>query len=150
MCSTRCPHRHKLRQQCYLLYIWLPHTVTFNPYLYVEDSWNCTFMSFLLQHRVFYDTVVVFSVESYCRVLLKMYSLFRFKSHRSKFKNFINEKVKKWFYFFTCILPGYVPHESSKEFLKNINLKNKSWFPSEVSRVTSANNPWDDAFSCIT
>ena len=68
MCSTRCPHRHKLRQQCYLLYIWLPHTVTFNPYLYVEDSWNCTFMSFLLQHRVFYDTVVVFSVESYCRV----------------------------------------------------------------------------------
>ena len=73
VCSTRCPHRHKLRQQCYLLYIWLPHTVTFNPYLYVEDSWNCTFMSFLLQHRVFYDTVVVFSVESYCRVLLKMY-----------------------------------------------------------------------------
>ena len=71
VCSTRCPHRHKLRQQCYLLYIWLPHTVTFNPYLYVEDSWNCTFMSFLLQHRVFYDTVVVFSVEPYCRVLLK-------------------------------------------------------------------------------
>ena len=52
------------------------------------------------------------------------YSLFIFKSHKSIFKNFINEKFKKDFFFllfFTCILPGYVPHESSKEFFKNSN-----------------------------
>ena len=30
-----------------------------------------------------------------------------------------NKKFKNWFFFFTCILPCYVPHESSKEFLKN-------------------------------
>ena len=28
------------------------------------------------------------------------------------------------FIFFTCILPDYVPHESSKEFLKNSHFKN--------------------------
>ena len=53
-----------------------------------------------------------------------MYSLFTFKSHKSIFKNFINEKFRKWFYFFTCILPDYVPHESFKEFWKNSHFKN--------------------------
>ena len=36
---------------------------------------------------------------------------------------FINEKLKKTSYFFTCILPNYVPHEISKEFWKIVILK---------------------------
>ena len=52
---------------------------------------------------------------------LTNYSLFTFKSHKSKFKNFINEKFRKWFYFLTCILPDNVPHESSKDFFENIH-----------------------------
>ena len=31
-------------------------------------------------------------------------------------KEFMNEKLKKIIYFFTCILPNYVPHEITKEF----------------------------------
>ena len=39
------------------------------------------------------------------------------KRIRQKFYQFfINEKFKKIFYFFTCILPNYVPHEITKEF----------------------------------
>ena len=52
------------------------------------------------------------------------YSLFIFKSHKSIFKSFINEKFSKSFYFFTCISPGYVPHESFKEFFKNSHIQN--------------------------
>ena len=32
---------------------------------------------------------------------------------------FINKKLKKLFYFLTCILPNYVTHEITKEFWKN-------------------------------
>ena len=35
-------------------------------------------------------------------------------------------------------------------FEKQSFLKHESWFPSEVSRITSANYPWNDAFSGIT
>ena len=39
------------------------------------------------------------------------------KRIRQKFyKFFINEKFKKIFHFFTCILPNHVPHEITKEF----------------------------------
>ncbi len=37
---------------------------------------------------------------------------------------FINEKLKKKSYFFTCILPDYVPHEITKEFWKNCHFEN--------------------------
>ena len=37
---------------------------------------------------------------------------------------FIKEKLKKTFYFLTCILPNYVPHEIRKEFWKNIQFEN--------------------------
>ena len=37
---------------------------------------------------------------------------------------FINEKFKKILYFFTCILPNYVPHEITKEFWKNSHFWN--------------------------
>ena len=34
-------------------------------------------------------------------------------------KDFVNKKLSKQFYSFTCILPDYVSHESPKEFWKN-------------------------------
>ena len=37
---------------------------------------------------------------------------------------FINKKLKKIFYFFTCILPNYVPHDITKEFWKNSHFEN--------------------------
>ena len=40
------------------------------------------------------------------------------------FKEFINKKFIKWLYSFTCILPDYVCHESSKEFWKNTYFEN--------------------------
>ena len=36
---------------------------------------------------------------------------------------FIYKKFKKQFYFFTCILPGYVFNESPKEFWRNSNFE---------------------------
>ena len=40
----------------------------------------------------------------------------RKKTDSSKLKNFISEKFKKVFNFFTCILPDYGAHELTKEF----------------------------------
>ena len=37
---------------------------------------------------------------------------------------FINEKLKKFIYFFTCILPKYVPYEITKEFWKISHFEN--------------------------
>ena len=37
---------------------------------------------------------------------------------------FINKKLKNMFYFFTCILTNYVPHEITKEFWKNSQFEN--------------------------
>ena len=37
---------------------------------------------------------------------------------------FINEKLKRLIYFFTCILPNYVPHEIIKEFWKISHFEN--------------------------
>ena len=46
------------------------------------------------------------------------------KYDSSKLKNFINEKFKKIFNFFTCILPNNVAHDITKEFWKNSNFEN--------------------------
>ena len=39
-------------------------------------------------------------------------------------QDFSNEKFRKQFYFFTCILPDYVSHESLKEFWRNSHFEN--------------------------
>ena len=39
-------------------------------------------------------------------------------------QNFLNEKFKKQFHLFTCILPDYLGHESSQESLKNNHFEN--------------------------
>ena len=53
-----------------------------------------------------------------------MYSLMHKKTEKSISRFFIYKKLKKQFYFFTCILPGYVFNESPKEFWKNSNFEN--------------------------
>ena len=52
------------------------------------------------------------------------YSLMHKKTEKSILRLFIYKKFKKQFYFFTCILPGYVFNESPKEFCKNSNFEN--------------------------
>ena len=46
------------------------------------------------------------------------------KTESSIFKNCINEKFRKQLYFFICILPDYMFHESPKEFWKNNRFEN--------------------------
>ena len=73
-----------------------------------DKSWTTNAIKFVFQFFFFlFPSIRLF------------YSLFRFKSHKSKFKNFINEKFKKRFYFSTCILPDFVSYESPKEFVRN-------------------------------
>ena len=48
----------------------------------------------------------------------------RKKPELSISKNCISEKFRKQLYFFTCILPDYVFHESPKEFWKNSHFEN--------------------------
>ena len=58
------------------------------------------------------------------QVLMPIYSLIRKKSDSTIFKNFVREKFRKQFYFFTCILPDYFSHESHKVFWKNGDFEN--------------------------
>ena len=52
------------------------------------------------------------------------YRLMHEKRDKSIIKNFISKKFRKWFYFFTCILPNYLIHKSQKEFWKNSHFEN--------------------------
>ena len=44
------------------------------------------------------------------------YRLMHEKRDKSKFNIFIIEKVEKILYSFTCILPDYMSHETTKQF----------------------------------
>ena len=46
------------------------------------------------------------------------------KRDKSKFKIFIIEKFKKMLYSFICILPDYMGHEATKQFLKSSHFEN--------------------------
>ena len=46
------------------------------------------------------------------------------KRDKSKFKIFSIEKFKKILCSFTCILPDYMGHEATKQFLKSSHFKN--------------------------
>ena len=54
--------------------------------------------------------------SSNCQQIGTMKTLIRNESDKSVINFFINEKFKKIFYLFTCILPIYMPHEITKEF----------------------------------
>ena len=61
--------------------------------------------------------------EIFIRTKYKIsYTLILYKCHKSNFIKCINEKFRK--YFFTCIVPDYVPHEILKEFWKNSHFEN--------------------------
>ena len=70
----------------------------------------------ILLHFIFVDVSIIFRDLTSTKW---KYRLLHQKRDKSKSKNFINGKFKKWFYFLTCISPDYVSHESSKEFWKN-------------------------------
>ena len=57
-------------------------------------------------------------------------------------KMLLEKSSENGFIFFTCILPDYMTHGIQKEFWKNSHFeKNKCWFPSKVSKLTSAKYP---------
>ena len=91
---------------------------------FAQQHWsNNEFITFFHESWI-YEFFHLFLIKSLQSHFFCCYSLFIFKSHKSIFKKFINEKFRKWFHFCTCILPDYVPHESSKEFVKNSNFEN--------------------------
>ena len=53
-------------------------------------------------------------------------------------------------YFFTCISPDYVPHESTKELLKNNHFKNmRDLFLLVCQNTLRLITPLNDAFSSM-
>ena len=58
------------------------------------------------------------------------YRLMHEKRDKSIFRIFSRKKLRKWCYFFTCMLPDYLTHESKKDFWKNIHFGNtRAGFP---------------------
>ena len=68
------------------------------------------------------------------------------KYDSSKLKNFINEKFKKIFNFLPAFYPIMLLMISPKNFEKMAILKIWRLFSSELSKLTSANYPWNKAF----
>ena len=65
--------------------------------------------------------------KDFCATILiepMFYSLMHKKTDKTIFKNCISEKFRKQLYFFTCISPEYVFHESPKEVRKNNHFEN--------------------------
>ena len=48
------------------------------------------------------------------------------KSPQFSFQFFVCKKFRKWFYFFTCILPDYVVHEITKKNWPNCHFENRT------------------------
>ncbi len=64
------------------------------------------------------------------------------KTEKSTLNFFIYKKFKKQSYFFTCTLPDYVGHESSKEFWKNRCFENmRAGFPRRCQNSLRQNSP---------
>mgnify|MGYP007048378678 CR=1 FL=1 len=62
----------------------------------------------------------------------------------------VMKSSKNKFYFFTCILPDYVAHESPKEFWKNIDFENvRAGFLLRWQNSLRQTTPWNDAFSAM-
>ena len=80
----------------------------------------------------------------------RMYRLVRKKYDSFKLKIFINEKFWKIFYFFPAFYLIMWLMISPKNFEKIVILKIWQLFSSEVSKLTSANYPWNKAFSGMT
>ena len=81
---------------------------------------NCSFKYITNQRKkVFLNS----SLEDYLFSWSSMIVHLRNKINQTKVF-FINKKLKKSFYFLTCILPNHTPHEITKEFWKNRQFKN--------------------------
>ena len=89
------------------------------PYLESRYYLNDLRLIILYGHSQKYSRLYFWTQPSKYKIFFVLYRLLHQKRDKSKSKNFINGKFKKWFYFLTCISPDYVSHESSKEFWKN-------------------------------
>ena len=84
-----------------------------------------------------------------CFFKRKVYSV-SIQKRQSISSFFINEKSENIFYFFTCILPNYIPHKSSKEFWKNSHFKDmRAGFLLRCQESLRLITPWNDAFSAM-
>ena len=80
--------------------------------------------------------------QAKCSSIESIYSPMHKKTEKSISRFFIYKKFKKQFYFFTCILPGYVFNESPKEFWKNSNFENmRANFISRCQNSLRQNSP---------
>ena len=77
-------------------------------------------------HVILYVIFGCFLGQKFVMIIGKQasYRLMHEKRDKSIFRIFISKKFRKWFYFFTCILPNYLTHESQNEFWKNSQFEN--------------------------
>ena len=62
---------------------------------------------------------------SWFPILVLFLTRLLFEMNQTKvLSTFHKEKLEKLFFFLTCILPDYLPHEITKEFWKNSHFKN--------------------------
>ena len=100
-------------QKCYSLTILDTFSICYHEIL----DWKNIGISLLLHTYVLTYYLVL---TSYRKNKVDSYS----KWIRQKcYQYFINKKLKKPFYFLSCILPNYVPHEITKEFWKKNKIK---------------------------
>ena len=89
-----------------------------------ENHWYTCILFFL----PFPDWTILWGLGLVLKLIfhskLEVYSLIRKKSDSTILKNFVREKFRKQFYFFTCILTDYLTHESLKVFWKNSDFEN--------------------------
>ena len=98
-------------------FIYYFHFFSFHSFI-PSVQWSKAFLRFIL-----WVSSSIFT--PFCLIQLKTeYRPVHKKYDSSKLKNFINEKFKKIFNFFTCILPNNVAHDITKEFWKNSHFEN--------------------------
>ena len=90
-------HRGNIKDNLHLHFYWW-----YKPYMYLPYVWVAE--------------------EAY--ILLQTYRLMHEKRDKSKFNIFIIEKFKKILHSFTCILPDYMSHETTKQFWKISHFEN--------------------------
>ena len=78
-------------------------------YLFSSNKINVYTKKNLSWKYLFFTVICTTSTFDFLKVAMRWNQCYQF---------FINEKFKKIFHLFTCILPNYVPHEITKEFWK--------------------------------
>ena len=133
--ATQCP-----RAKCFFL-IWLWQREIYRLDLIWRLFWNSEVWTFWVLEPVFMNCLLC--TIYWNQIFFQNFAIFSFDSEPLRPQKIKKNAFTEWFswhilYFFPCILPNYVPHESPKEFWKNGHFKNMR---PEVSKLTSANYP---------